>query len=87
MFEEPRASGRRPRVRLRGYQPLFGVNYYCLTRYVPLHLNGLTHVMYLGGENQSTNIYQHPRCARMLAESLGFLFHTALGVSECRDWV
>lgn len=27
-------------------------NYYCLSRYVPLHLNGLTRLMYLGGKTR-----------------------------------
>lgn len=79
----------RPQVRLRGYQPLFGVNYHCLSIYVPLHLNGLTWLMYSEGWKQSANVYQHPRsdfsCARTLTETIGMLSRTALGVSV-RGW-
>lgn len=60
-LKSPGLNLQRPQVRLRGYQPLFGVNYHCLSRYVPLHLNGLTWLMYSRGWKQSANVYQHPR--------------------------
>lgn len=83
-----RLTLQRPQVRLRGYQPLFGVNYHCLSRYVPLHLNGLMCLMHSGGWKQRANVYQRPRSdflnALLLAETLGFRSRTALGVSVWR---
>lgn len=74
-LKSPGLNLQRPQVRLRGYQPLFGVNYHCLSRYVPLHLNGLTCLMHSEGWKQ---------CTLLLADTLEFLSRTALGVSVWR---
>lgn len=65
-LKSPGLNLQRPQVRLRGYQPLFGVNYHCLSRYVPLHLNGLTWLMYQGDESR-VQMFTSIRffCARM----------------------
>lgn len=87
-LKSPRLNLQRPQVSLRGYQPLFGVNYHCLSRYVPLHLNGLTCLTHIGPWKQRANVYQRPRSgfwsAFLLAHTLGFLSRTALGVSVWR---
>lgn len=87
-LKSPRLNLQRPQVRLRGYQPLFGVNHHCLSRYVPLHLNGLTCLMQSGGWKQKANVYQRLRSgfssALLLAETQGFLSRPALGVSVWR---
>lgn len=70
-LKSPRLNLQRPQVRLRGYQPLFGVNYHCLSRYVPLHLNGLTCLMQSGGWKQRANVYQRPRSGFFECTSAG----------------